>query len=327
LKERLLLLRTIAFSRRESRSNCELFDKNEVVFQLDESNMPIEIGLKKRIDSEKLIEEFMILTNCEVAKKLVNDFGVHALLIYHPKPLDSNLSYLNDYISELGVKFKADNLSHLEDEFKQLFEKETIDDGLKQLLLLKAIQIQEFAVYTRYQNTYKGHFGLSLEYYTHFTSPVRRFADLMVHEQLERCISNQQLRNHEIVQLEEEIELINRARARGKRLKQLVVECFINLFLYSRREKIRTKGFIIKLGLRSATIFVPTYNLTKEVSWRGSTAYLDKDRIELAIRTEQGALLWEFQKNDSIDIEMNWEQHQEVQLNLIVEHEQQEIRI
>lgn len=136
-----------------------------------------------------------------MAKKLVNDFGVHALLIYHPKPLDCNLTYLNDYISELGVKFKADNLNHLEDEFKLLFEKEAIDDGLKQLLLLKAVQIQEFAVYTRYLNTYKGHFGLSLDCYTHFTSPVRRFADIMVHEQLEKCINNQQLNNHEIVQL------------------------------------------------------------------------------------------------------------------------------
>jgi DIS3-like exonuclease 1 len=143
----------------------------------------------------------MILANCEVAKKLVNDFGVHALLIYHPKPLDSNLSYLNDYLSELGVKFKADNLSHLETEFKAFFKKEAIDDGLKQLLLLKAIQIQEFAVYTRCLNTYKGHFGLSLDYYTHFTSPVRRFADIMVHEQLEKCINNQQLKNHEIIQL------------------------------------------------------------------------------------------------------------------------------
>ena len=71
----------------------------------------------------------------------------------------------------------------------------------KQLLLLKAIQIQEFAVYTRCLNTYKGHFGLSLDYYTHFTSPVRRFADIMVHEQLEKCINNQQLKNHEIIQL------------------------------------------------------------------------------------------------------------------------------
>lgn len=59
-----MVLRTIAFNRRQLRSNGEIFDKNEVVFQLDEGNMPIDIGLKKRIDSEKLVEEFMILANC-----------------------------------------------------------------------------------------------------------------------------------------------------------------------------------------------------------------------------------------------------------------------
>lgn len=64
---------------------------------------------------------------------------------------------------------------------------------MKQLLLLKAVQIQEFAVYTCYLNTYKGHYGLNLDYYTHFTSPVRRFADLIVHEQLEKCINGEKL--------------------------------------------------------------------------------------------------------------------------------------
>lgn len=63
----------------------------------------------------------MIMTNYEVAKKLVNDFGSNSLIIYHPKPLDCNLEYLNGYVSDLGVKFKADNINHLEKEFKQLF--------------------------------------------------------------------------------------------------------------------------------------------------------------------------------------------------------------
>lgn len=104
----------------------------------------------------------MIMTNYEVAKKLVKDFGVHSLILHHPKPLDCNLEHLNHYISGLGVKFRADNMMHFESEVKQLVEKEGLPDGMKQLLLLKAIQIQEYAVYTKYLNTNKGHFGLSL---------------------------------------------------------------------------------------------------------------------------------------------------------------------
>ena len=55
----------------------------------------------------------------------------------------------------------------------------------------------------------------------------------------------------------------------------------MNLYLHHKGEKITTKGFIIRLGLRSATIYVPQYNLIKDVSWQGSTSYSDKDKIEL----------------------------------------------
>ena len=56
----------------------------------------------------------MVMTNCEVAKKLVNDFGSNSLIVYHPKPLDCKLEHLNGYVSDLGVKFKAVNMMHLE---------------------------------------------------------------------------------------------------------------------------------------------------------------------------------------------------------------------
>lgn len=111
----------------------------------------------------------------------MKDFGSNSLVIYHPKPLDCNIEHLNGYLSDLGVRFKADNIMHLEKEFKKLFEKEELDEKLKQLLLYKAMHIQEYAIYTRHLNIYKGHFGLSLDFYTHFTSPVRRFADQIVH--------------------------------------------------------------------------------------------------------------------------------------------------
>lgn len=68
-------------------------------------------------------------------------------------------------------------------------------------MILKAIQIQELATYTRYRNIFKGHFGLNLEYYTHFTSPLRRFADFIVHEQLEKSIEGGRYTPNEVVQL------------------------------------------------------------------------------------------------------------------------------
>ncbi len=57
----------------------------------------------------------MIMANSEVAKKLVKDFGVHSLIIYHPKPSSYSIEHLNDYVSDFGIKFKADSMLLLEE--------------------------------------------------------------------------------------------------------------------------------------------------------------------------------------------------------------------
>jgi len=57
----------------------------------------------------------------------------------------------------------------------------------------------------------------------------------------------------------------------------------MNIYLHHKGEKINTKGFIIRLGLRSATIYVPQYNLIKDVTWSGSTSFSEKDKIELEV--------------------------------------------
>lgn len=66
------------------------------------------------MESEKIVEEFMIMANSEVAKKLVNDFGQHSLIIHHPRPSECSIENLNDYVSDYGVKFKADSMQLLE---------------------------------------------------------------------------------------------------------------------------------------------------------------------------------------------------------------------
>lgn len=101
----------------------------------------------------------------------------------------------------------------------------------------------------------------------------------------------------------------------------------MNLFMYHSGEKIKTKGFIISLGLKSATIYVPHYNIIKEVVWTCPTSYLDKDIIEVTLQARDSKIIKEFHKNDSIDIEIYSEIHQEVKLNLIVKDGDEKIII
>ena len=63
MRKKLKILKEIAFNRREIRNNTEMFDKNEVVFELDNKSMPINIGIRSRIETEKIVEEFMIMAN------------------------------------------------------------------------------------------------------------------------------------------------------------------------------------------------------------------------------------------------------------------------
>ena len=165
------------------------------------------------------------------------------------------------------------------------------------MLIVKAIQIQEFAVYTRYLNSNKGHYGLNMKYYTHFTSPLRRFADVIVHEQLNSCLFKQKIPKYER-RLEIEIDIINKARSRNKKLKQIVSESFLNLFLYLKQKTLNAQAIVMSLGLQTISLFIPMYNIIKEVDWTVPVEYIDKDGVKLSL----GKSSRKIYKNDTIGI-------------------------
>lgn len=181
---------------------------------------------------------------------------------------------------------------------------------------MKAIQIQELATYTRHMDSQKGHYGLNMEYYTHFTSPLRRFADIIVHEQLDHCLT-QGTKPKYNMRLDEEIEFVNRARARNKKMKQLVVECFLNLFLFQQGDKISVKALVMSLGLKSVTVYIPLYNLVKEINWSTEVKANGKESVKLWRERREFVV----SKNDSIDVEIEADVHQEVRVSLLVKNE------
>ena len=92
----------------------------------------------------------------------------------------------------------------------------------------------------------------------------------------------------------------------------MVTECFINILLHKENKKLKAKGLILSLGLKSATIYIPGYHLTKEVAWEDKAEYSQKEGVKVKIPSENPEKeRWvEFQRNDSVDIEIESELHQ-----------------
>lgn len=186
-------LNTIAKEKRAIRLNegSIAFDKVEVRFNLDAEKKPIGVLLKVQKDAHKLIEEFMLLANKTVASDIGNPkskFQKPRPFVYriHDTPDPDKLQTFSHFIKRFGYDYAfgqgniAQNLNALLQEVQGKGEENTIEN--------LAIRTMAKAVYTS-ENI--GHYGLGFSHYSHFTSPIRRYPDMMVHRLLTQYLANQ----------------------------------------------------------------------------------------------------------------------------------------
>ena len=156
------------------------FESDEVKFKLDENKKPIGVYVKQRKEANLLVEDFMLLANKEVAKyiaKKVKAPEVPFVYRVHDEPDQDRLADFALFAKEMGVKVKVDTPANIAKSLNKLAEKAKTDESVK-LLQPLAIRTMAKAVYTS-ENI--GHYGLGFDYYTHFTSPIRRYSDVLVH--------------------------------------------------------------------------------------------------------------------------------------------------
>jgi ribonuclease R len=182
----ILLLDSIAKEIRKKRmkQGAIAFDKKEIKFKLDEKGKPISVFQKEQKDAHKLIEEFMLLANKAVAEKIgkVKQGSKARTFVYriHDIPNPDKLSKLSEFVSKMGYKMKTDTRKNISQSFNTLL-KESEGKGEENMIETLAIRSMAKAEYST-QNI--GHYGLAFDHYTHFTSPIRRYPDMMVHRLL-----------------------------------------------------------------------------------------------------------------------------------------------
>lgn len=165
------------------------FDRHEVRFEIDEKGKPLSVYFKYAKDSNKLIEEFMLLANKTVAEFVgsvpKNKSAKTFVYRIHDIPNTEKMENLSEFIRRFGYKIKVDGtktnvskaINHLLDEVS----------GKPEENLISTIAIRAMAK-AIYSTVNIGHYGLAFEYYTHFTSPIRRYPDMMVHRLLTRYL-------------------------------------------------------------------------------------------------------------------------------------------
>lgn len=191
--EPLIQINSLAKIIREQRmkAGAIAFEKTEVKFKLNSEKKPVDVYFKIQRDAHKLIEEFMLLANKAVAIQIGKKSSTQTVaktFVYriHDLPDPIKLQEFNDFIKRFGYKIDLSNPSKIAASINQMLKqvKGKPEQNIVEMLAIRSMAKAE------YSTNNIGHFGLGFEYYSHFTSPIRRYPDMIAHRLLFRYLNN-----------------------------------------------------------------------------------------------------------------------------------------
>ncbi len=191
--EQMLQFNTLAHKLRDERfkKGSIRFHSVEVKFKLDEESNPVGVYIREQKEAHMLIEDFMLLANRKVAEFIGKPSQTNKnpkTFVYrvHDEPDPEKLNTFANFVSKLGYQLKINNRQDIVNSYNQLF-KDIEGKGEKNMIETIAIRTMAKAYYS---TNNIGHYGLSFPFYSHFTSPIRRYPDLMVHRMLQHYLEN-----------------------------------------------------------------------------------------------------------------------------------------
>ena len=201
--EEILKLNELAYILRAKKfkNGAISFESTEVKFKLNEAGKPIGVYVKERKDAHKLVEDFMLLANKKVAEFIAKKSKEKQKYVFvyrsHDAPNPENLNNFVGFAARFGYKINTKSDKEIAKSLNFLME--DIEGKKEQNILTQlAIRSMAKAVYTTKKT---GHYGLAFDYYTHFTSPIRRYPDIMVHRLLEHYLEGGKPANAEEYEL------------------------------------------------------------------------------------------------------------------------------
>ncbi|KAE9417136.1 hypothetical protein Angca_008174, partial [Angiostrongylus cantonensis] len=292
-------------NRRRMANGALTLASSEVRFDMDwQTNTPKSVQEGKHLDTHSMVEEFMLLANISVAEKILSEYPDCALLRRHPVPIEASYKPLLEAAKQRGFSINVSSGKALADSLNRAVDEN--NPMLNRLLRMLTTRCMTQAVYfsagtvpvQQYQ-----HFGLACPIYTHFTSPIRRYADVVVHRLLAACIGADDvgiglLSQANVQKISQNINYRHKnAQYAGRASVQL------NVLTYFQGREEMCEGFVMGVRINGIQVFVPKYGVEAIIvlqQGKGTTIDIDEgcvrhnenvikelDRVKVRVRLDE----------------------------------------
>ncbi|XP_074047898.1 exosome complex exonuclease RRP44 [Macrotis lagotis] len=307
--------------RRRIDAGALILSSPEVRFHVDsESHDPIDLQTKELRETNSMVEEFMLLANVSVATKIHEEFSEHALLRKHPAPPPSNYEILLKAAKSKNLDFKTDSAKALADSLDQV--ESPVSPYLNTLFRILATRCMMQAVYfcSGMDNDFH-HYGLASPIYTHFTSPIRRYADIIVHRLLAVAIGADSTypdltNKHKLADLCKNLNF----RHKMAQYAQRASVAFHTQLFFKNKGIVNEEAYILFIRKNAIVVLIPKYGLEGTVFFEEK----DKPKPRLVYDEEMPSLKvedTEFHIFDKVKVKITLDssnlQHQKIRMSLI----------
>lgn len=228
-----------------------------------ETSDPVDVKTKELLDTNSLVEEFMLLANISVAGKNYEAFPQTALLRRHAAPPKSNFEELANQLKvKRGFDLRTESSKAVAESLDRCTDpKEPFFNTLVRIMATRCMMSAEYFCSGTQSYPEFRHYGLASEIYTHFTSPIRRYADLVAHRQLAAAIEYEQLdiSLHSRARLEEVCKNINVRHRNAQMAGRASIEYYVGQALKGR--VVDEEGFVMKVFSNGFVVFVPKFGI------------------------------------------------------------------
>ncbi|KAI1313414.1 exosome catalytic subunit dis3 [Mortierella claussenii] len=236
----------------------------EVRFNLERDTQdPVDVEMKELKETNALVEEFMLLANISVARKIYEKFPDSAMLRCHPTPPATSFEKLEKAVARMGISIDHSTSKTLSDSLDNaVLPEEPYFNKLLRIMTTRCMmQALYFCSGAKTEHEFR-HYGLATDIYTHFTSPIRRYSDVMVHRQLHAAIDSDVSYGNELTDKESMNELCGVLNHRNRMAQQAgrsSVELFTHLFFKNKVEE--EEGYVIRILKNAFIVLVPKYGI------------------------------------------------------------------